>query len=143
MTTIPLALDGRAHPAFFPCVDGSWSATADVALDAEGFVVVGPVLSPAQCAELAESYEDFGQFRKTVVMERHGFGRGTYRYFDDPLPSVVHDLRSRFYEALVPSAHRWNERLGITESYPPTFAEFFERCAAAGQRLPTPLLRTV
>jgi hypothetical protein len=121
-------------------VDAAWSAEAEAKLDEEGFAVVGPILTADECQCFASGYDDASLFRKTVIMGRHGFGRGEYRYFTDPLPSIVEELRARFYERLVPIANRWNERLGGGDPFPPTLAEFLERSEAAGQRLPTPLL---
>jgi hypothetical protein len=121
-------------------LDAAWSAEAEGDLDEKGFTVVGPVLTTAECSSIANSYDDDELFRKTVVMNRHGFGRGAYRYFRDPLPALVEELRSLLYERLVPTADRWNERLRSAEKHPPTLAEFVERSAAAGQALPTPVL---
>ena len=109
-------------------------------LDAQGSAVVPRLLDAPACRALAASYREDSLFRSRVVMARHGFGRGEYRYFAYPLPSAVAALREAFYPRLVPIANRWNERLGLTLRYPATHAEFLARCHAASQTRPTPLL---
>ncbi len=105
-----------------------------------GFAVVGPLLSPTECAALASSYDDDAIFRKTVVMNRHGFGRGEYRYFADPLPAIVKSLRASLYAALAPIANGWWEELSLDERFPASLDDYAARSRDAGQRLPTPLL---
>jgi len=109
-------------------------------LDAHGCAVAGAVLSPAECKILAESYAEEGLFRSRIVMARHGFGRGEYKYFAYPLPDVVASLRRALYPPLSSIANRWNETLGIDVRYPDAHAAFLERCHGAGQTRPTPLL---
>jgi hypothetical protein len=109
-------------------------------LDARGFAVVPALLGAADCATLARSYDDPAPFRKTVVMERHGYGRGAYRYFAYPLPPLVAALRAELYAALAPLANDWSERLRSDVRYPPALAQLLERCAAGGQSRPTPLV---
>jgi hypothetical protein len=109
-------------------------------LDARGCSVLPEVFSPEQCAALAASYDDERLFRSRVVMTRHGFGRGEYKYFGYPLPEVVAELRSCWYSRLAPIANRWHELMGIEARFPDEHAEFLERCARAGQAKPTPLL---
>jgi uncharacterized protein len=116
-----------------------WAGLADE-LDAHGCAMLEALLSPNECMALAGLYADDGRFRSRVVMGRHGFGRGEYRYFDYPLPDVVAELRGAAYPLLVPIANRWNASMGLAVRYPATHAEFIERCHAAGQRRPTPLL---
>jgi uncharacterized protein len=116
-----------------------WAGIADE-LDAHGCAMLEALLSPNECMALARLYADDGRFRSRVVMGRHGFGRGEYRYFDYPLPDVVAELRGAAYPLLVPIANRWNASMGLAVRYPATHAEFIERCHAAGQRRPTPLL---
>jgi len=116
-----------------------WAA-AGAALDEHGYATFQRLLSPEQCALLTELYTSSAPFRSTVVMERHGFGRGEYKYFDYPLPDVVGVLRPALYRQLAPIGNRWNESLGIDTRYPPEHAEFLARCHAAGQTRPTPLL---
>jgi hypothetical protein len=111
-----------------------------VDLDARGNAVIPALLEPSQCRDLAARYTDDGLFRKRVVMERHGFGRGEYKYFRYPLPPLVAELRESLYPRLAPIANRWNESLRIDVRYPDTHADYLERCRAAGQVEPTPLL---
>src|SRR6185312_1921652 len=93
-----------------------------------------------ECAELAGLYASDVHFRSTIVMARHGFGRGEYKYFAYPLPPIVAGLRPALYGGLAPIANRWNEAMGIAVRYPPTHEEFIARCHKAGQTRPTPLL---
>lgn len=109
-------------------------------LDAEGCALIEDLLPVADCAALAASYEEAGRFRSRVVMARHGFGQGEYRYFDYPLPDVVETLRTAFYPPLAAIANRWQELLGGELRYPPRHADYLARCRAAGQTRPTPLL---
>jgi uncharacterized protein len=109
-------------------------------LDAHGAAVVDKLLAPGDCEALIALYEQDDRFRSRVVMARHGFGRGEYKYFDYPLPRVVAGLRSALYARLAPIANRWNESLGREDRYPATHAEYLEGCHAAGQCRPTPLL---
>jgi len=116
-----------------------WADIADE-LDAHGCAMLEALLSPQECAALASMYADDGRFRSRVVMGRHGFGRGEYRYFNYPLPEPVAELRGAAYPQLAPIANRWNASMGLAVRYPATHAEFIARCHAAGQRRPTPLL---
>ena len=109
-------------------------------LDAEGYATVRSVLSTDECEEIRSLYEKREIFRSNVVMERHGFGRGEYRYFSYPLPGLVATLRASVYPHLVPIADRWNDAMGINVRYPAEHAEFIERCHRVGQDKPTPLL---
>jgi len=116
-----------------------WAGIGDE-LDAHGCGMLEALLSPQECAKLASMYADDERFRSRVVMGRHGFGRGEYRYFDYPLPELVAGLRGAVYPRLAPIANRWNASMELPARYPATHAEFIERCHAAGQRRPTPLL---
>lgn len=109
-------------------------------LDAQGCAHIDQLLTPTECAALAELYPRHDVFRSRVVMGRHGFGRGEYQYFSYPLPTLIQTLRDRLYEPLVPLANRWNAAMGIDVRYPPTHAQFIARCHDAGQCRPTPLL---
>jgi hypothetical protein len=109
-------------------------------LDARGFARVPSLLSSAECRSLRELYPEAERFRSRIVMSRHGFGRGEYQYFDDPLPELVETLRSRVYPELVPLANAWAERLRGTQRFPDTHAALRDECRAAGQTRPTPLL---
>ncbi len=109
-------------------------------LDTQGWALLEGVLSPPECRALAHLYANDDAFRSRVVMGRHGFGRGEYRYFSYPLPAVVADLRTTAYSLLAPLANRWSAAMGSDVRYPATHAEFLARCHAAGQLRPTPLL---
>lgn len=116
-----------------------WTAvTAD--LDAQGWAVLPRLLSPAECDETAALYDAEEGFRSRVVMARHGFGRGEYRYFAYPLPPLVQSLRMGLYPHLAPIANRWHARMGIDTRFPETRRAFLDRCHAGGQARPTPLL---
>jgi uncharacterized protein len=109
-------------------------------LDAYGSATVERLLSPDECETLAGLYSHDDLFRSRVVMARHGFGRGEYKYFRYPLPELIADLRTVFYPHLVPIANRWNTAMGIAVRYPDSHADFIARCHQAGQVKPTPLL---
>jgi len=109
-------------------------------LEAEGWALVPGLLSPARCHAAAALYEQDRGFRSRVVMARHGFGSGEYKYFDYPLPEGVQRLRERFYPPLAVLANRWAERLGEARRFPPDHADFLAECRAAGQTRATPLL---
>src|SRR5205823_10769505 len=113
-------------------------ATAD--LDAQGCAVLNGLLSPEECRALAALYPDDKHFRSRIVMGRHGFGRGEYKYFSYPLPDLIAQLRPTLYAQLRDIANRWNEAMGIDIRYPETHGAFLKRCHAAGQTRPTPLL---
>lgn len=116
-----------------------WAAIAEN-LDGQGCATTGPLLDAEECAALSSLYSQDAPFRGRVVMARHGFGRGEYKYFAYPLPDLVAGLRAPLYERLAPIGDRWNAAMGIDVRYPPTHAAFLERCHAAGQTRPTPLL---
>jgi uncharacterized protein len=109
-------------------------------LDSHGWAVIPRVLEAEECRALASLYAAEVGFRSHIVMARHGFGQGEYRYFGYPLPAIVTTLRSELYERLVPVASRWNEAMGLPVRFPARLAEFLERCYEAGQTRPTPLL---
>ena len=109
-------------------------------LDEHGSAVIGPLLTPGQCDELATCYEDEGAFRSRVVMARHGFGKGEYQYFSYPLPAVIAELRTALYPPLAEIANRWIEAMEIEDRYPTVHKAFLDRCHVAGQTRPTPLL---
>jgi uncharacterized protein len=109
-------------------------------LDATGCALVPRVLGSAECAALAGQYEDDTRFRSRVVMARHGFGRGEYKYLAYPLPEVVQRLRDALYPPLADIANRWHEAMGIATRFPETLDAFLARCHRAGQKRPTPLL---
>jgi hypothetical protein len=121
-------------------MDGiDWAAVA-AELDENGCAILGALLEPEACATLAAAWDDPGLFRSEVVMARHGFGRGSYRYFAYPLPAPVAGLRAALYPPLAAIANRWAQRLGSEASFPPDHHAFLDRCRDAGQDRPTPLL---
>ena len=109
-------------------------------LDERGSAVLKGLLSAEECKTLAALYPEESIFRSRVVMARHGFGRGEYKYFADPLPSLIQGLRTALYSRLVPVANRWNTAMGIQVQYPERHSDFLQRCHDAGQQRPTPLL---
>ena len=115
---------------------------ADLArdLDAHGAALIPGLLTAEACEAVAGWYDSDPLFRSRVVMSRHGFGRGEYRYFAYPLPDLVADLRAAFYPPLAAIANRWNDQMGIAIRYPAAHAEFLARCHADGQTRPTPLV---
>ena len=113
-------------------------AVAD--LDAHGNAILPALLTPAQCIGLSDAYDHDDRYRSRIVMARHGFGRGEYKYFRYPLPDLLARLRAALYTQLAPIANRWNRQMGIGVQYPADHADFLARCHAAGQRRPTPLI---
>ena len=121
-------------------VDGyDWTNTS-AHLDANGWATLPKILTASEAEAIADLYDDAQRFRSHVVMARHGFGRGEYKYFAYPLPAVIADLRTALYPRLVPVANRWNESMGIDVRYPDAHADFLKKCHDAGQTRPTPLL---
>jgi uncharacterized protein len=116
-----------------------WSAV-EQALDARGNAVLPRLLSRDESYRLSRGYARETDYRSTVVMARHGFGRGEYKYFSYPLPPLLEQLRHALYTKLAPIAERWNRKLGIDVGYPAALTDFLTRCHAAGQKRPTPLI---
>jgi uncharacterized protein len=116
----------------------NWEAAA-ASLDAQGWALLPRLIDPKICARLRGLY-DKEIFRSTVVMARHGFGRGEYKYFSYPLPEPVADLRVALYAKLAPIANRWAEMRRENVAYPAAHDDYLKRCHQAGQRRPTPLL---
>jgi hypothetical protein len=115
-------------------------AQAGHELDAQGCAVLKGLLTPDECRAIAAFYPDDSHFRSRIVMARHGFGRGEYKYFSYPLPDLIAALRPALYARLCGAANRWNEAMGIAIHYPDEHEAFLKRCHAAGQTRPTPLL---
>jgi len=116
-------------------------------LDAQGWALTGPLLKPRTCENIAGLYDQEAGFRSRVVMARHGFGQGEYRYFSYPLPDPVQRLRQGLYGPLAAVANRWAQkleegRLGEDRRFPDSLDDMLARCHAAGQTRPTPLLLT-
>ena len=115
-------------------------ATASTQLDSYGWAMLKTLLTAHECERIAGLYEGDRWFRSHIVMARHGFGRGEYKYFAYPLPDIVAELRIALYPRLVAIANRWNESMGMDVRFPDGLGEFIERCHKAGQTRPTPLL---
>ena len=105
-----------------------------------GFATTGPLLTPTECATLSGLYPEHDVFRSRVVMARHGFGQGEYKYFAYPLPNLVQGLREALYPRLSPVANRWHQAMRLDVPFPDSLGAMLARCHAAGQARPTPLL---
>ncbi len=116
-----------------------WPRIADD-LDGQGYAIIGGALEKDDAAGLRKNYADDGLYRSHIFMDRHGFGRGEYKYFGYPLPDVVARLRGALYPPLAEIANRWNAALGGDARFPKTHEEFLRRCRNAGQEKPTPLI---
>ena len=116
-----------------------WQRVADD-LDTYGAATMGPLLTPSHCRAISASYEDDDTFRSRVVMSRHGFGRGEYKYWAYPLPAVVDEMRTALYPSLANIANTWRAALGYEKAFPKEHAGYLKRCHKAGQKRPTPLL---
>lgn len=123
----------------FSCPTQGWDGI-EHALDAGGYAVLPHLLSRAECAALAALYPQEEGYRSRIVMARHGFGRGEYKYFCYPLPPLLDRLRHGLYPRLAPIANRWNRQLDIAVQYPADLDSFLARCHDAGQSRPTPLI---
>jgi len=109
-------------------------------LDERGYAVLPGLLGERECSGIAALYADEAAFRSRVVMARHNFGRGEYKYLRYPLPLLVAELREALYPRLAPLANRWHERLGLEPRFPARLDAYLARCHAAGQERPTPLI---
>ena len=116
-----------------------WLAVA-AALDERGYATVPALLDGEECRRLAALYADDDAFRSRVIMQRHAYGRGEYKYFRYPLPELIEAIRREIYPHLAPIANRWRERLHESETLPPTLDTYLAQCHRAGQQRPTPLL---
>jgi hypothetical protein len=127
-----------------PCVKEKAGATDWVAverdLDAHGCAMLPSLIAGNECRTISDLYPSEGQFRSRVVMARHNFGRGEYKYFAYPLPQLVAELRSALYPCLAAIANRWHAAMGVEEAFPPDHESYLERCHRVGQTRPTPLL---
>ena len=112
----------------------------EAGLNNDGHALTGVILKPDQCDAFIRMYDDQDRFRSRVVMARHNFGRGEYKYFAEPLPQLVSELRQAFYDPLSRIANRWAQRLIQRERFPSTYDEFVEICRRKSQTLPTPLM---
>jgi len=109
-------------------------------LDERGYATTGPFLTPAECQALIKDYDEEARYRSQIIMARHGFGRGEYKYFAYPLPNLVSTLRTALYGPLAPIANRWQQALGGKADYPAAHGSYLARCHEAGQHRPTPLM---
>ncbi len=116
-----------------------WKALAGE-LDGFGCAVLPQLLTPEECSSVASLYADESHFRSHIIMARHGFGRGEYRYFKYPLPDLIGGIRTALYPRLAGVANVWNERMGLDQRFPGEHAAFLKQCHDAGQTRPTPLL---
>lgn len=122
-----------------PALDRLYWPALEARLDESGFAMTPPLLAPYQCTEVRDMFDDDQRFRSTVVMARHAFGEGSYRYFADPLPPLVQGLRTALYPPIARIANRWADRLG-ERHYPEDLDGLLEKCAGLGQHKPTPLV---
>ena len=129
--------DGKTWPDRVEAVD--WSAVrAD--LDRYGCALTGPLLTPRETAGIAALYPDDTRFRSTVNMSQHRFGAGEYRYFTEPFPAAITELRQALYPKLLPIARDWWAMLGREVPWPDSLQQWLAMCHAAGQDKPTPIL---
>ena len=133
-TTTFAAMSAEARVAGY-----DWQALTSE-LDSYGCAVLPKLLSSEECRAIAGLYPDESHFRSRVVMARHGFGKGEYRYFSYPLPGLIGGLRTAVFPHLAGLANAWNERMGVDQRYPDDHAAYLARCREAGQVRPTPLL---
>ncbi|GAB3898464.1 2OG-Fe(II) oxygenase [Larkinella knui] len=119
----------------------NWETVRE-SLQANGFATLPQVLDPQECRHLVSMYDESERFRKTVVMERHGYGMGEYKYFTYPLPEPIQALRTAVYKAVAPVANQWSSLLKLGIQYPDEHADFLEECHRNGQQRATPLLLT-
>ncbi|GAA2152595.1 2OG-Fe(II) oxygenase [Actinomadura napierensis] len=119
--------------------EGDWAAIGGE-VDAYGCALTPPLLTKEECGEIAGLYDDAGRFRSTIDMERYRFGAGQYRYFAEPFPDPVRELREALYPRLLPIARDWAARLGRPAPWPDTLPEWLGMCHDAGQTKPTPIL---
>jgi hypothetical protein len=103
-------------------------------LDAHGWALLPQLLTASECAAIAGLYADDRHFRSHIVMARHGFGRGEYKYFTYPLPGRVAQLRTALYPRLAPIANRWNASMGVHVRYPDAHADFITRSRRGRRR---------
>jgi hypothetical protein len=129
----------HAAPAIARIEALNWPRLTDE-LNEHGSALLKSVLTPEECASLSSLYPNEAGFRSRVVMARHGFGRGEYKYFSYPLPGIIQGVRTALYRELAPIANRWNRSMEIEVQYPNEHGEFIQRCHDAGQLRPTPLL---
>lgn len=138
-TRAPGAAPARSAATAAQRVAAADWAGLQAAIDGEGYALLPSLLTPDECRSLAALY-DADRFRSRVVMERHGFGKGEYKYFAYPLPEIVADLRMALYPPLAAIANRWNASLRVARRFPDHHRAYLTTCHRAGQTKPTPLL---
>lgn len=117
-----------------------WNKTEE-SLSSRGYAVIDPILTPEECAAIISLYDEPTRFRSQIIMERHRFGVGDYKYFANPLPEIVANLRTSAYPHLAPIANQWAKAFGEEKPpFPPDHAAFIKICHKAGQTKPTPLV---
>lgn len=136
MNMVP-AFEDRSAEARIAAYD--WKALTGE-LDGFGCAVLPGLLTSEECNSVASLYTDQSHFRSHIIMARHGFGKGEYRYFKYPLPNLIGSIRTALYPHLANVANGWNERMGLKQRFPSEHAAFLQQCHAAGQTRPTPLL---
>ncbi|RYE17279.1 MAG: prolyl 4-hydroxylase subunit alpha [Sphingobacteriales bacterium] len=109
-------------------------------LNRTGYAIVNNILTEKECDILVSEYNNAALYRKTVIMERHQYGLGEYKYFTYPLPDAVEQLRTQMYPLLAPIANNWMKALNIDKQFPATHSELLHHCQAEGQLKPTPLI---
>jgi uncharacterized protein len=117
----------------------NWQVIEDD-LNRQGFAIIKSLLNKSQCKSVIAQYPHESGYRKRVIMERHGFGKGEYKYYSYPLPSLIDQLRTWLYGQLVPIANRWNQAMKIEMQYPESYRTYLQQCHSEGQTLPTPLI---
>lgn len=132
----PTSPDTSAEARISAC---DWTALAGD-LNSYGCAILPNLLTPEECNDIATLYPDGSHFRSHIIMARHGFGKGEYRYFKYPLPDLLGGIRTALYPRLAGIANEWNERMGLKQRFPDGHAAFLQQCHDAGQTRPTPLL---
>lgn len=117
----------------------TWTQVS-ASLNAHGHAPLGRLLDSATAKDLIAAYDDDAGYRSRVVMARHGFGQGEYKYYGHPLPDEIASLRARLYSGLAEIANSWEEQLSTGRKWPVTHAAFIDQCHAQGQTKPTPLI---
>lgn len=112
----------------------------EAGLGERGYAVLPRLLDPSTCVGIAAGFDEEAPFRRHIQMQRHGYGRGEYKYYGYPLPPLVAALREALYPPLAGIANVWAGLLQENARYPATHAEYLARCHAAGQSRPTCLL---
>lgn len=130
----------KSHPSLEERIQIFRWETIYHTLDNQGFAILNSLLNPDECFQLIQVYDSEDSFRSKINMERYRFGKGEYKYFTYPLPTLVQTLRDRLYPHLSPLANRWNEALNNPFRFPNTHSGYLELCYQNGQQRPTPLL---